>query len=150
MNQPVFTLVVARILHHVHDEFPDLAVVLLAAHGFLDGLEDGIELLAVDLCIRAGRGLELLLDELDDDALDHEVVLVADLEEGGAGAVDRDAELDGDLEDLALLDLVDVLVVVGAQLDLVDEALLDVVDRHAGSPTIASPDSAPQWGLRPR
>jgi hypothetical protein len=41
------------------------------------------------------------------------------------GRVNRDALLDGDLEDFALLVFVDVLVVVGAQFDLFDEPFLD-------------------------
>src|SRR5690606_13337030 len=41
--------------------------------------------------------------------------------------------LDGNLQDLPFLVLVDVLVVVAAQLDLVDESLLDEVDGH-GTP----------------
>ena len=48
--------------------------------------------------------------------------------------VDGDAVLNRDLEDFAFLDPVDVVVVEGAEFDLVHEPFLDVVDRHVTSP----------------
>src|SRR5262249_20683795 len=78
-----------------------------------------------------------VLDLLEDLALHDVAVLVAHLDQGPAGALDAHAELDGDLEDLPLLVLVDVLVVVGPQLDLVDEPLLDVFDGHGALLSVA-------------
>src|SRR5262245_36856586 len=60
--------------------------------------------------------------------------MFADLGEGGPGGIDADALLDGDLQDFAFLIAVHVLVVVGPQFDLIDEAFLDIFKRHDGLP----------------
>src|SRR5262249_4516028 len=66
----------------------------------------------------------------DDLALDDVVVGFADLAEGGPGGVDAHALLDRDLQDLALLVLVDVLVVVGAEFDLFHEPFFHFIESH--------------------
>src|SRR5262249_33902866 len=70
------------------------------------------------------------LDVGQDAALDHVAVGLADLSQSGPSGIDRDAGLQSDLEDLALLVLVDVLVVVGPQFDLFDKAFFHFIQRH--------------------
>ena len=74
------------------------------------------------------------LISLSDPALQDVALRLAHLAEGGAGRVDADALLDGDLQDFALLVLVDVLVVVGAQLDLFHEPAFHFIEGHAKAP----------------
>src|SRR5205823_13122257 len=82
---------------------------------------------------------------------------LARLSQEFAGRVDPDPVLDGDLEDLPLLVLVDELVVVGPQLDLIDEPRPDLFrghDRHSGGGALAGtsrrggPDFGPAAGVQ--
>src|SRR5262249_7007870 len=65
---------------------------------------------------------------------------LADLGQRGTGAVHSDSLLKGDLEDLALLALVDVLVVVRTQFDLLDELPFHFIQGHR------SLLPSPRWG----
>src|SRR6476620_10230237 len=97
--------------------------------------EDHVELLLVKLAVVRRGCFQPVLDRAKKRAFQDVAFVLADLCESSAGRLDADAMLNGDLEDLPLLDLVDVLVVVAAEPDLIDKPFLDLVQRHDRAPT---------------
>src|SRR5262249_4264183 len=143
---------VAVVLDHLNDHLLALNVCALALAGLLAGGDGVVELLLVDVAVVAREGVDEVLDLVEDPAFDDVAVGVADLGEGAAGGVDGDPHLDRLLEDLTLLVLVDVLVVVGAQLDLFHEPLFNVIEGHPKAPLLrggwAAPEGRPASGWR--
>ena len=116
------------------DQFEDHAlagdVVLLALSANLDQCDGVVEFLLVDLAVVAGLDLDELLDGLEGNAFEDVAIGLADLGQRGAGRVNGDALLEGNLENLALLILVDVAVIIGAKLDLLDELPFHFIQGH--------------------